>query len=226
MGPAHTFLPCFFIPQKMQLFRGPCSEASPGVADGPRKPMSPLPASLPHSAPSLYPSSGTRHWSSFCPSLPPSSWGISGPRTLRPHPGCPVLCSLARLLKAQVSRQGLREPSLARHLSLKIWGLKPSFPTTNNPLSGAPWNSTNWAVFLPARYPSRVLPSFDSRAGCPRNPLGPPPQPYLILLLLCQPLLNKCRGPLHLLRVCHCAVATRLSRPRGLYMPGPPPPPR
>ena len=177
MGPAHTFLPCFFIPQKMQLFRAPCSEASPGVADGPRKPMSPLPASLPHSAPSLYLSSGTRHWSFFCPSLPSSSWGISGPCTPRPHPGCPVLCSLACFLKAQVSRQGLREPSLARHLSLKIWGLKPSFPTTNNALSGAPWNSTNWALedtFLPCTAAGFCLP-LTAELGVPRTPLGPTP---------------------------------------------------
>ena len=121
---------------------------------------------------------GTNTGVSFVPASHPAAGGSRGP-ALPGHILAVLLCSLAHLLKAQVSRQGHGEPSLASFLSLKIWGLKPSYPTTNSPLSGAPWNSTSWALEDTCLPSCQVwqpgLPSLESRAGYP--PWGPHPSP-------------------------------------------------
>lgn len=103
----------------------------------PGKPMLPFPAALPHSAPSLYSSSVTKHWRFSCPSLPSGSWGISGPHipSFSGRARAVSLCAAQPVSSRPrwVGRVSGSPPWLA-HLNVpQFSGLKPQSPTANNP---------------------------------------------------------------------------------------------
>lgn len=92
----------------------------------PGKPTLPSPAPLSRSAPSLYSSAGTKRWMEFLPSQAPTQQlgGLRAPysHVPRQHLSCPALCSLARLLEAQVGGRvsGIQRGS-PTPLSLSSW---------------------------------------------------------------------------------------------------------
>lgn len=139
----------------------------------------------------------------------------------RQGPSCLALCSQACLLNAQVGGQCLGEPSLAcppqSLTSPSVLGAEASVSHCQQPPPpGAPcgYNGASGplgtTVLLPTTgVAARLFFPLTVELDLLKTPWVPQPCPYLILLLLRQPLLDKRRGPLHRLGACHGACVCK-----------------